>query len=385
MNRRRFLIRSATALGAASLAAACRDDVTPATLTVAPPPPIASQFPALTFITCDPAFTDYRPAIDATGTIVLFERTPFPNPNDVPTAIYMVKAGATCASATATAFVPPPVNAPATFPFAQTRPDWSWVTGQVAFSGAPSNSANNQIQIYTVGSTGGAPTLVPQTIQHIYPIWTSDGKMLVAYNENPTNAFPLPPVSALIDPMTGDRYVKNLNGNDADNVPVFGGFAAPQPGNPRHIAFAGQPELASWGMPASPTTTGTAPVYNQDNNYVFLNSVSNAVYSSAPLEPGASISAYDSTKQGRAPYWSPNGQYIVFETSRYGGYALCLANVAALAKGAAPVQLTDAGYAAQHAKFLPNGHQLVFTALQTPNAAGTGPRGIALIDISPYL
>jgi Tol biopolymer transport system component len=126
-------------------------------------------------------------------------------------------------------------------------------------------------------------------------------------------------------------------------------------------------------------------VYNQDNNYVFLNSVTNGVYTSAPLEPAASIALYGPAYQGRAPYWSPNGQFIVFESSRVGGYALFLANVAKVAQGAAPVQLTDATYWAQHAKFLPGGTKLVFTALQTPSAAGTGPRGIAIIDISAYL
>jgi Tol biopolymer transport system component len=179
--------------------------------------------------------------------------------------------------------------------------------------------------------------------------------------------------------------VKNLNGNDASSVPVFGGFAAPQPGNPTRIAFAGQPALSSWGAASSPGPTGTAPSYNQDNNYVFLNSAAGGQYTSAPLEPAASISVFDQAYQGRAPYWSPNGQYIVFESSRAGGYALFLANVAKVAQGGKPVQLTDSSYWAQHAKFLPGGTRLVFTALQTPSATNTGPRGIAIIDISAFL
>lgn len=380
MDRRRFLVQSATGLAGLSLGlAGCVDDVTPARLDATPPPP---QFPKLTFITCDPAFTDYRPTPDVTGTNILFERTPV---GTTDTTIYIAKGiGSTCQAATP--FMPVPANPPANFPTGQTRPDWSWVNGTVAFTGTSAGTN----QVYTVGSAGGTPMLVPQTIGHIYPIWSSDGTKLVVYNDNPTNALPLPPVSSLIDPTTGDRFVKNLNGNDAAGVAVFGGFAAPQPGDPYQIAYAGQPEITGWSPPAPGQPAPTGPAYNQEYNYVFRNSgpVSNGVYSSVPLEPLANIATYDPRYQARAPYWSPNGQYVVFESNRPagGGYALYLANVAAIAKGTATaVQITDPTYWANHAKFLPGGTKLVFTALQTPNALEVGPRGIAIIDISSYL
>jgi hypothetical protein len=50
--------------------------------------------------------------------------------------------------------------------------------------------------------------------------------------------------------------------------------------------------------------------------------------------------------------------------------------------GSKPVQVTDATYDAQHAKFFPDGKSLIVTAFQTP---GRGPRGIAQLDISGYL
>jgi hypothetical protein len=46
------------------------------------------------------------------------------------------------------------------------------------------------------------------------------------------------------------------------------------------------------------------------------------------------------------------------------------------------VQVTDAGYDAQHAKFFHGGRSLVVTALQQP---GRRSRGIACIDISRHL
>jgi len=47
----------------------------------------------------------------------------------------------------------------------------------------------------------------------------------------------------------------------------------------------------------------------------------------------------------------------------------------------APVQLTDTVYGAQHAKFFPNGSQLIFCAKPTPQSRFR----IASIDISAYL
>jgi hypothetical protein len=331
----------------------------------------------LTFITSDPGYTDYRPAVDATGTKVVFERTPFPNPGTAPTPVLYLATSIGSSNPVVAAFLTVPTNPPASFPYSQTRPDWSWVTGDVAFSGSPTDTGT--IEAHIVAATGVGTTFVPDTGAHIYPIWSSDGTELVIYNNNSTSALPMPPVTALILP-TGIVVVANLNGLDANGTQVFGGFAAPMPGNPMQIAFAGQPALANWGG-----ASGSSPVYSQDNNYVFVNASNKGVFSSAPLEPGASIATFDSSYQGRAPYWSPDGQYIVFESSRAGGYALFLANVANVASGASPVQLTDSSYWAQHAKFFPSGTSLVFTALQQPSAAGTGARGIATIDISAYL
>jgi hypothetical protein len=391
LDRRRFLTTSVPGLAAVSLGlAGCGDDTTPSTppITLVPP-----AFPKLTFITSPTGFTDYRPAPDKTGQKILFERTPFPNPNEAqPTVLYLAT-GVGSASPVVAPFLTVPATLPATWPYAQTRPDWSWVTGLVAFSGAASNNAQNDVHI--VAADGVAPRLVANTNAHIYPIWSSDGTQLVVYDNNTNVTQPgpppiAPPVTKLIQP-DGAVAQSNLNGLDAAGVQVFGGFAAPKPGNATQIAFAGQPALSYWGQtPPTPLPSPLpAPVYNQDNNYVFVNANKGGVFSSAPLEPAASIATYNPAYQGRAPYWSPDGNYVVFESSRAGGYALFLADIV---KGTPPVQITDASYWAQHAKFLPfgtavvpSGKGLVLTALQTPNAAGTGPRGIAILDIGSYL
>jgi hypothetical protein len=379
LDRRNFLKTSVPALAAVSLGlTGCGDDTTPAA--PVPPPEVgAGPFPAITWITRDPSYTDYRPAVDATAQQAVFERTPFPHPAGTNTTLYLATSIGS-PNPPAKPFLEVPANPAATYPYSQTRPDWSWVNHQVVFSGAPSESSTIEAHIAT--ANGKTVTLVPKTLAHIYPTWTSDGTQLVIYN-NSTSAAPVKPVTSLIMP-DGNVVVANLNGTDTANPPadMFGGFAAPKPGTPTQIAFAGQPALPNWGLPPGQTPPPAA-TYNQDNNYVFINSPkAGGGYQSSPLESAASMTTFDPAFQGRAPYWSPDGKYIVFESSRNGGYALFLARVGA---STPPVQVTDSTYWAQHAKFFPGGAKLVFTALQQPNAAGTGPRGIGVIDISSYL
>lgn len=369
MDRRRFLEISLPVLAAPVGLTGCFDeDVTPAPV-----------FPKLDFITSDPKFSDYRPAMDATGTMCIFERTPVPEAG-VPTILYLAT-GINTAGPVVAPFLKVPTNPPPPFPFVQTRPDWSWVNDQIAFTGNATPTSVSQVHI--VPANGTDSRLVANTVKCIYPMWSSDGSKLVIYNDDAETAFPLPPIATLIDPL-GNVILANLGGTDADNVQVFTGFAGPMPGNPALIAFAGQPALASWGISGT-VPPGTQPAYNQDNNYVFLNVVKDGVYKSAPMEPAASIATYNPAYQGRASYWSPDGKLVVFESSRAGGYALFLADVAKVANGTAPVQLTEPNYWAQHGKFLPGGNAIVLTALQQPNAAGTGPRGIAIIDISKFV
>lgn len=191
---------------------------------------------------------------------------------------------------------------------------------------------------------------------------------MIVYNSS-SQAKPNPCTSLI--QLDGTVVEANLNGNDANDVQMYGGFATPTPGNVRLIAYAGQPDQV-WGT----TTTK----YKQDCNYVFLNAEDGGVFSSAPLESDASLSVFDPAYQGRAPVWSPDGKYVVFESDRAGGYAIFLVKVA---EQSAPVQLTDPNYGAQHAKFFPDGSKIILTALQNPGT--TWPRGIAWIDISQYL
>ncbi len=312
-----------------------------------------ATFAELHFVTANPNFSDYRPAIDAAAQHVVFERTPVGGGR---TKLYILS----LASGVAELFVKDDSNPELVTGPVQTRPDWSWVTGQVVLDASESDGSGPKA-ILIVHADGSPVANVPNSKGYVYPTWSPDGTQLIVYNGT-VNAQPRP-CTSLID-LDGTVVTLNLNGTDADGALVFGGFASPTPGNVNLIAYAGQPDIA-WG----PDTSGG---YNQDYNYVFVNAENNGVFTSAPLEPDASITIYDGSHQGRAPVWSPDGNYVAFESDRAGGYAIFLANVTA---GGSPVQITDTSYGAQHPKFYPDQTKLILTAYQEPGTGG--PRGIA--------
>ncbi len=313
------------------------------------------------FITHDPLESDYRPAVDATGRHVIFERTPR---GGGITTLFITSIDAPHG---AEPFIHDLAGLHASTGPSQTRPDWCWATGHVALNVAASDRGPLHVMI---AEPSGIPIgNVPGSTRWIYPTWSSDGTQLVVMNATGENH----PHTSLVS-LNGTVAQANLNGNDANGRPMYGGFASPRPGNPSLIAYAGQPNAPGWN--------GASPAgYDQDRNYVFLNATSGTAFISAPLEPDANITRFDKARQGRAPCWSPDGRYLAFESNRVDGrhYAIFLVNVSA---GSNPVQVTDVIYDAQHAKFFPDGTSLIVTAFQT---AGHGPRGIAQLDISGFL
>lgn len=312
-------------------------------------PQTNGSFPTIQWVTSGTNLSDYRPAIAADGQTVVFERTLF-DP-DAPVSLYLAVIGG-----------PDPQPFLPDLDGAQTRPDWCWTTNQIAF--------NLGLNVWTVNADGSGAAAIPNTQGFIYPQWNAAGNLLVVMNNNAQSANPNP-CSSAID-TGGTMTIANLNGADANNTAVFGGMPAVSPSNSNSIAFAGQPVLPTWNPPSSPP-------YNQDNNYIFLNSGSSP-FTSNPMESAASITQFESQFQGRAPAWSPDGRYIVFESTRTSGQmALYLFDTQNPAN--APVQLTDTVYGAQHAKFFPNGSQLIFCARPNPQSRFR----IASIDISSYL
>ncbi len=316
-----------------------------------------STYPTMNIITSNPDYSDYRPAVGSAGSVVIFERTPMAAGS--PTLLYVVD----------------DLSNPDPQPFIssdgpgqQTRADWCWQTNQIAFNGVHQT-------VWTMNGDGSSPAKIDGTAQFNYPAWSQDGSSLTVMNAS-DGATPQPSTSQMN--TSGTITYQNLNGNDADGNVLFGGMPAVNPNNSLLVAFAGQPNIAAWPPPNPPSKSG----YNQSANYIFLNTQSGSTFSSSPLESAAPIDNYDRSYQGRAPAWSPDGRYVVFESNRNGGYAIFLFDTQN--PNNAPVQLTEGSYGSQHAKFFPDGKKLILCAFQTPGS-GKPPFGIAWIDISTYV
>jgi hypothetical protein len=190
------------------------------------------------------ATNDYRCVVNALGTAVIFERSVlnsdvrFGSPQLF--LLDLTQSGAT----------------PSSFIENQNikisdRPDWCWLTGQVAFNFGP------DIWVGVVDSSGeNFRSLGAQTASMNYPTWFPNGQTLAVENyaaspqPNPGPAYPLPNTTT-IDSSTVVPVTPDLQG-----LYLWAGMPSVNPVNPNLIAFAGQPISGS--------------TYNQDTNYIYV-------------------------------------------------------------------------------------------------------------------
>ena len=128
-----------------------------------------------------------------------------------------------------------------------------------------------------------------------------------------------------------------------------------------------------FGLPAGLfTRRRIAVVRAQDNNQIYVS-----------LDPASAFIIDDRPMQGRAPWWSPDGQYLVFESNRSGiGYALYVARIGRDGAASRILQLTDPEevFNAQHAKFSPDGKTICFCAQRTKGA----PNAVGMMPFTPF-
>ncbi|MGB6176735.1 MAG: hypothetical protein WBF43_10475 [Methylocella sp.] len=312
----------------------------------------------------DPPVCDYRSVVNAAGTAVIFERWKDPQPgNQNPRyVLYQVNL---MNDATQAPFLngTPALNI-------STRPDWSWATRQVAFC--------NGKGIWTVGDDGSNPALLKNTAGMIYPAWFPSAQRLAVMN-NAASASPSPNTTTI------DRKGKTITPAVAGSG-LWAGMPSVNPIHPNLIVFAGQ-NVQSGGT------------YNQDQNYIWLVDTSLNPLQPVPLELGAPTSGnFQSQWQGRAPWWSPDGIWVVFESYRArppsterpeGRYAIYLYDYKV--QPHAGTQVTDPKWNMNHAKWFPNGFprgpsggKTLVVASYQPGSAGppAWPYGIASLNVS---
>lgn len=238
-----------------------------------------------------------------------------------------------------------------------TRPDWSWTRSryEVAFTGI--RAGRNSIFLLDLASRKHVGILLGDTAQHrifSYPSWFPGGGMLCVTNywEN-VNA------DGFSSPNTHQHLLLcELNGR---TLPLTRPRVIwPGMSSVAHAGFArgGCPPIAFAGE--LPNAQG----YNQDLNQIWIRRSDGRVF------------AVDG-KQARAPWWSPDGMHLAFESNRLTGrtYQIFIQNPSAPAMLQA---LTCPEYAVQHAKWSPDGRRLVF-AYGVPGSDGA--QGIAYVDL----
>ncbi|MGA9866230.1 MAG: hypothetical protein WBQ75_07275 [Acetobacteraceae bacterium] len=296
--------------------------------------------------------SDYRCVVNVSASQVIFERTSFQGGSAGPTLLYVL-------DLMAEPPVPPPSRLNDVSP--AFRPDWCWATGKITFmdSGA----------VYIQDSVSSAPTALSDTPNMAYPTWSAAGDFIVTENGDPLPGYPNPRTTK-IDPVSG-RVIAQVSGTPL----VWGGMPTVNPRDSARIAFAGQ-----W--------IGTQTSYDQDRNYIWLADdawqIDRDVAAVRPLDPQANVTGpFRPEFQGRAPWFSPDGEWIVFESVRADPKGELYALFIQRARGDGPArQVTDVKWNANHAKFYPNGRYLVATLLQAP---GAKRRGIAMLDVSAFV
>jgi Tol biopolymer transport system component len=297
---------------------------------------------------------DYRPVLNAEGTVVIFERTFKADPKV--TKLYSGN------------FVTHQVSK--FVDIASTRADWCWlrssgslITGPVAFS--------NDDGIYRVDVGSSEPKLLLRTKGMIYPSWYPDCQFLavdVGENVQTTGK----QITAKIDATTGNVVTAPL-ANDR----VWAGFPSVNQINPSLVAFAGQ-------------FKGKANYYDQDLNYIWVTNRTFGFPLVTPMDrktpPGP---GFLQQFQARAGWWSPDGKWFAFESNRIcdnlagSTYAIFIQDAAGLKPA---MQVTSCDWNAQHPKWFPlasTGNKVMLIAAVAHK--DEAQNHIAVLDVTAFV
>jgi hypothetical protein len=253
-----------------------------------------------------------------------------------------------------------------------TRPDWCWETGQVALTGTPvtgvfppsslwviangPNSGAREVPITPPGPSG--PTRQDRKHNYdvanvMYPSWFPGGSAVGATNYGPYQAIKMSPQTGAYTPLTA--YSPPIPKVAPLEHGIWVGMTSVSRREPHPVAFAGQ-------KPSSE--------YDQLVNQIWIQE---------ELEKAPYLLEGLNAPLGRAPWFSPSGDRVLFESNRLtgtgGNYQLFISNF----PGGRPIEdaLTPPTWNSVHAKWSPDERWLTFHGQNKK----TGENGICLLEL----
>lgn len=307
------------------------------------------------FVTNDLNVVDGRPVFLPDGKTILFMRQPNDgNPASIST-LYTVPADG---SADAQLFFDG-INPNTNQPFNATRPDYSWERSsfQIAF-----DALGDGIWLLDADTKAVKQVLQPEIHGNrytwSYPAWYPCGHVLSVTNYN---SFGQPLYHALVRACADqlNQFVPLTT-----NHTVWPGMSTVSQKHPCQIAFAGEMPIPQ--PPPACTCPGgcSSDGYAQNCNQIWM-------------QVNGTAFQIDQ-EQGRAPWFSPDGKRIVFESNRLNPetpdlYRLFVYTI----KDETVEVITPPALNVQHAKWSPDGKKLAF-AVQLHG----GAQGIAVVTLS---
>ena len=285
------------------------------------------------FITHEPGAIDLWPCFAPDGKTILFSRS-----MDKGRTWELLVVRASGGEPRRLAAAPLPVSA--------TRANWSKANGLIAFTGEASAGGTS---LWLIHSDGSEPRRIEATglsDRVFYPSWYPTGERL-----------------ALVDFGGGE-------GGVVKQVDLAGDAATPL--TSRHEVLAGMPRVSpdgNWIVFAGQENRGQA--YDQTKNTIWLR------------DDSGKLHALDS-KQGRAPAWSADGEWLAFESDRDSPehlYAIFIAR----RTGGAMTRITPHALNANHPAWSPDGKLVVLSGQHPDDRDSTCglkcPRGLVIVDV----
>ncbi|MCE5295081.1 MAG: hypothetical protein LLF94_10790 [Chlamydiales bacterium] len=306
------------------------------------------------FLTNDLSVVDGRPVFSGDGKTIVFMRQPNDQNPDAPSQLYSIPTNAKKAATPLFDNINPNTGKP----FNATRPDYSWCrcTYQIAFDAGDDGiwlldlKSKNVKQVLQTNIDGNHYTWS-------YPCWYPNGKYLSVtnYNNDPAILYHTL-VKAKVSSLNDFTILTN-------NQVVWPGMSSVSQKKPNYLAYAAELPVPQPPAPCSCIGNCTPDGYAQNCNQIWLQK--------------SSITNPIDNKQGRAPWFSPDGKYIVFESNRDNPDFLDRYRLYIYSLEENTVKpITPDALNVQHGKWSPDGKMIVF-AVQLFG----GAQGIALVTL----